>query len=93
MQALSIFRILYMKELKESFKTPMVYILTGLFCFLMGGLFYNYVVGSQELTKGNLSLNVLVPLFGNMNFIFLFLAPLLTMRSYIDEKKNSIFFR
>ncbi len=84
-----ILQALYLKEMKETFGTSGVYILAGLFCFLMGGLFYNYVAFSKDLHTGNLSSNVLVPLFGNMNFVFLFIAPLLTMRMFVDERRNA----
>ncbi|HAZ14406.1 MAG: hypothetical protein A2X86_19450 [Bdellovibrionales bacterium GWA2_49_15] len=88
MSYLKIFQTLYVKELKETFGNSAVYILAGLFCFLMGGLFYNYVATSPMLHSGNLSSNVLVPLFGNMNFIFIFVAPLLTMRMFVEERRN-----
>ncbi len=75
------------KELKENFLSPMVYILSALFCILMGWLFFNYLIASKELTDQTLTQSVLLPIFGNMNFIFLFLAPILTMRSFAEEKK------
>ncbi|MBI2520527.1 MAG: ABC transporter permease [Bdellovibrio sp.] len=86
-----ILQVLYVKELKETFGNSAVYILAGLFCFLIGGLFYNYVALSPSLHSGNLNSNVLVPLFGNMNFIFLFIAPLLTMRMFVEERRNGTF--
>lgn len=75
------------KELKDNFLSPMVYILSALFCILMGWLFFNYLIASKELTNQTLTQSVLLPIFGNMNFIFLFLAPILTMRSFSEEKK------
>jgi ABC-2 type transport system permease protein len=81
--------ILCKKELKESFSGPLIYVLSALFCCLMGWLFFNYLVasGHRDLTTVSLTNSVLVPTFGNMNFIFLFLAPLLTMRLLSEEKK------
>lgn len=86
----NLFRGIYLltkKELKDNFLSPMVYVLSGLFCLLMGWLFFNYLVASKELTDQTLTQSVLLPIFGNMNFIFLFLAPILTMRSFSEERK------
>jgi len=80
-------KTLTFKELKDSFASPLIYSITGLFCVLMGWLFFNYLISSKELTDQTLTQSVLIPVFGNMNFIFLFLAPLLTMKSFSEEKK------
>ncbi len=79
--------LLTAKEIKDSFLSPLVYILSALFCLLMGWLFFNYLIASKEFTEQTLTQSVLLPIFGNMNFIFLFLAPLLTMRTFAEEKK------
>lgn len=78
---------LTMKEIRDSFLSPLVYILSAMFCGILGWLFFNYLIASKELTDQTLAQSVLMPIFGNMNFIFLFLAPLLTMRSFSEEKK------
>jgi len=80
-------RILVVKELKDNFYSPVVYILSALFCLSMGWLFFNYLYASKELTNQTLTQSILMPIFGNMNYIFLFLAPILTMRSFTEEKK------
>lgn len=79
--------VLFKKEIKDSFFSPLVYILSALFCVLMGWLFFNYLIASKELTDQTLTQSILVPVFGNMNFIFIFLCPLLTMRSFAEERK------
>lgn len=81
--------ILCQKELKDSFSGPLVYILTALFSCLIGWLFFNYLVasGHRDLTTVSLTNSVLAPTFGNMNFVFLFLAPLMTMRLFAEERK------
>lgn len=81
------FWVLYKKEVKDAFFSPMLYILTALFCAIIGWLFFNYIVLSKEATTATLTQAVLSPIFGNMNFIFLFMAPLLTMRTFAEEKK------
>lgn len=79
--------ILYKKEVKDYFFSPMLYILSALFCIIIGWLFFNYLILSKEATTATLTQAVLTPIFGNMNFIFLFVAPLLTMRCFAEEKK------
>jgi ABC-2 type transport system permease protein len=76
------------KELKDVFGAPLIYILTGLFCFMMGWLFFNYLQQTKELSTANIGQAVITPLFGNINFIFLFLVPLITMRSFAEEQKQ-----
>ena len=81
--------ILVKKELKDAFFSPLIYILTGLFCFMMGWLFFNYLIQAKQLTTRNMTEAVITPIFGNINFIFVFLSPLLTMRAFAEEKKQS----
>lgn len=80
--------LLWWKELRSIFLSPLIYVLTALFCLLIGWLFFNYIILSKELFSATLTQTVLVPVFGNMNFIFLFLAPLLSMGSLAAEKQN-----
>jgi len=81
--------ILVRKELKDAFLSPLIYILAGLFCFMMGWLFFNYLIQAKQLTTRNMTDAVITPIFGNINFIFIFLSPLLTMRAFAEEKKQS----
>lgn len=81
--------ILVKKELKDAFLSPLIYILTGLFCFMMGWLFFNYLIQAKQLTSKSMTDAVITPIFGNINFIFIFLSPLLTMRSFAEERKQS----
>lgn len=80
--------ILLRKELYEMFTSPLIYILTALLSALLGWLFYNYLIASPQLYEVTLSDSVVRPLFGNMNFIFLFLCPLITMRLFAEERKQ-----
>lgn len=81
--------VLCHRELKESFTSPLIYILAAMFSGLIGWLFFNYLVASgSEMTNMSLTNSVLVPIFGNMNFMFVFLAPLITMRLLAEEKKQ-----
>ncbi len=81
--------ILVKKELKDAFFSPLIYILSGLFCFMMGWLFFNYLLQAKTLTTATMTQAVITPIFGNINFIFVFLCPLLSMRSFAEEKKQS----
>ena len=78
--------ILWKKEVKDAFLSPLVYVLAGVFCVIIGWLFFNYIVYAKELHSATLTQTVLTPIFGNMNFIFLFLAPLLAMKTFAEEK-------
>lgn len=80
--------VLVLKEVKDSFEAPLIYVLGALFSLLMGWLFFNYLVASKDLTEQTLTKSIFIPIFGNMNFMFIFLAPLLTMKSLSEEKKQ-----
>ncbi len=81
--------ILVKKELKDAFLSPLIYILTGLFCSIMGWLFFNYLMQAKTLTSASMTQAVITPIFGNINFIFVFLCPMISMRSFAEEKKQS----
>lgn len=80
--------ILAKKELKDAFSSPLIYILAGLFSMMMGWLFFNYLLQSSQMTTTTMTQGVITPIFGNVNFIFIFLCPLITMRSFAEEKKQ-----
>ena len=80
--------ILAKKEMKDSFSSPLIYVLAGLFSLMMGWLFFNYLLQSKEMTTTSMTQGVITPIFGNINFIFIFLCPLITMRSFAEEKKQ-----
>lgn len=81
-------KAIFKKELKDVFGSPLIYVLSGLFCFMMGWLFFNYLQQAKTLTTANMGQTVITPLFGNINFIFIFLSPLITMRSFAEEEKQ-----
>ncbi len=80
--------ILAKKELKDFFLSPLIYVLCGLFSMMMGWLFFNYLLQSKQMTSTTMTQGVITPIFGNINFIFVFLCPLITMRSFAEEKKQ-----
>ncbi|MDC1175138.1 ABC transporter permease [Bacteriovoracaceae bacterium] len=79
--------ILAKKEIKDSFSSPLIYILGGIFSLLVGWLFFNYLLVSKEFTQQTFLQSVFFPIFGNINYIFIFFAPLITMRLFAEERK------
>jgi ABC-2 type transport system permease protein len=81
-------RLILMKELKSYFKSPLAYILAGLFSAIIGWLFFNYLVIAKNYQSESIITTIVQPLFGNINFVLLFLTPLITMRLFAEEKKQ-----
>jgi ABC-2 type transport system permease protein len=85
------------KELKSYFATPIAYIVIGFFALLFGYFFYVMLVifNQQSLQLGgaegaNVDINqqLIRPLFLNASVILLFVLPLVTMRTYSEEKRS-----
>lgn len=84
------------KELRSYFASPIAYIIIGLFALLFGYFFYvfvNFFVDeSQRAMMGGGSVNVnelmIRPLLQNAAVIMLFLIPMITMRTYSEEKRS-----
>ncbi len=68
------------RELKSYFVSPVGYIITGLYAFFTGFIFYNAVVGSSQAQ--------LTDTFGWMLVLALIVAPALTMRLFADENRQ-----
>ncbi|MDP6984588.1 MAG: ABC transporter permease, partial [Candidatus Latescibacteria bacterium] len=94
---------IYTKELRSYFVSPVAYVIAGVFLFLSGYLFRNILMQfnfwciqfsqrAQFMQGGmpNLNLNemVVTQFFGVMDFIWLLVVPMLTMRLLAEEKKN-----
>ncbi|MBF0313591.1 MAG: ABC transporter permease subunit [Oligoflexia bacterium] len=79
---------LCMRELLSYFSSPLAYILTALFIFLLGWNFFNSLVLTKDNPNIELTESLITPIFVNINFLFLIVAPLLTMRSFAEEKKE-----
>ena len=85
------------KELKGYFASPIAFIVIGFFA-LMFGLFYAPMIFAferQSLEPGglggpppNVNEAVIRPLFHNAAVIMLFLLPMITMRTYSEEKRS-----
>lgn len=71
---------IWKRELKNYFLTPIGYVFMGIF-LLVGGVFfmlYNLFSASSDLAS----------MFGNLNYLFMLLMPLLTMRLLSEERRN-----
>jgi ABC-2 type transport system permease protein len=85
------------KELKAYFSSPIAYIVIGFFS-LMYGYFYWVMltyfvrVGMQMTQMGpqalNLNEHLIRPLFSNVTVVVLFVMPMITMRTYAEEKRS-----
>jgi ABC-2 type transport system permease protein len=89
------------RELRSYFASPIAYVVVGLFALLFGYFFYAILVffSEQSMRMGMMggpgSLNVnqmmLRPLLLNTSVILLFVLPMLTMRSFSEEKRSGTF--
>src|SRR6476469_3872289 len=88
------------KELRSYFASPIAYIVIGLFALLYG---YFYVAilayfvrtsmqagqfGMQGPQSVNVNQMMIRPLIQNVTILVLFLMPMVTMRTYSEEKRS-----
>ena len=84
------------KELRSYFASPIGYVITGLFALLFGWFFYNYLryfasVSEQMMMSGgtpNVNQHMISGLLQNAAVIILFVMPMITMRTYAEEKRS-----
>ena len=86
------------KELRGYFGSPVAYIVIGLFALVYGYFFATllYYFDRQSLQAGgfgggpamNVNEQLLGPVFSNMTVIILLVLPLVTMRTYSEEKRS-----
>jgi ABC-2 type transport system permease protein len=87
------------KELKSYFASPIAYIVIGFSAILFGWFFVNllYYFDRMSLQAGlgqggpdavNVNEMLISPLFLNVSVILLFTLPLVTMRTYSEEKRS-----
>ena len=88
----------FKKEITITFSSPIFYAATFIFLVVSGYFFYTnaiiYTIRSFQAGQNpflaerlNLSDFVVKPFFGDMAIVLLLMLPLLTMRSYAEEKK------
>jgi ABC-2 type transport system permease protein len=88
------------KELKAYFSSPIAYIVIGFWSLLYGYFFVailSYFVrqsmqmnqfGMQGPQSMNVNQQLIRPLLQNVNILVLFLMPMVTMRTYSEEKRS-----
>lgn len=87
------------KELKGYFSSPIAYVSIGFFALLFGwfyvGILYYFVRSSMqvnEFSMGGQSMNInqqlIRPLLMNATVVMLFVLPMITMRTYSEEKRS-----
>src|SRR5215204_4177937 len=83
------------KELRSYFASPIGYVLVGFFALLFGWFFYIYlgffIRNSQQMQGGaapNVNQDMISGLLQNAAVIILFALPMITMRTYSEEKRS-----
>ena len=86
------------KELRAYFASPIAYIVIGFFVLLFGFFYYSLLLffnqqgmrmAGMEGTPGlNVNEQLIRPLFLNASVILLFVLPMITMRTYSEEKRS-----
>jgi ABC-2 type transport system permease protein len=87
------------KELKGYFASPIAYVLLGFFVLVYGWFFASGLSFFEQQSQrfaaagmGNPPVNInqqlIPPIFSNVSVILLFTLPLITMRTYAEEKRS-----
>ena len=87
------------KELKGYFASPIAYVVIGFYALIFGFFFYSLVLyfdrqSMQMMGLGagapavNINENLIRPTFLNAMVVFLFVLPMITMRTYAEEKRS-----
>jgi gliding motility-associated transport system permease protein len=90
--------IIWQKELRSYFVSPIAYLLLAMFAVIFGFFFWNIVdyfaaTGMESLRRGemfpmNINEQVIRPLLSNVGVIGLFFIPMITMRLFSEEKRS-----
>jgi ABC-2 type transport system permease protein len=85
------------KELRSYFASPIAYVIIGLFALLFGWFFYAYLdlfvrrsAGMGQMGGGanNVNQDMVRYVLMNSAIIILFIMPMITMRTYSEEKRS-----
>jgi ABC-2 type transport system permease protein len=85
------------KELQSYFASPIAYVVIGFFALLYGYFFYTllwyFERQSMQMQPGmsqtlNVNQMLIAPVFMNVSVIVLFVMPMITMRTYAEEKRS-----
>jgi ABC-2 type transport system permease protein len=91
-------RAIAAKELRSYFASPVAWVMMGIFAFIFAWFYVNYVYYfiSQSTQAGfggapadaNINMMLIRPLLSNASVLVLFLLPMVTMRTYSEEKRS-----
>ena len=85
------------KELRGYFSSPIAYVILGFFALVFGWFFYVPLAffNRQSMQMGmgmggNLNINTMLigPVLSNTTVLILFVMPMITMRTYAEEKRS-----
>ena len=86
------------KELRGYFVSPIAYVVIGLFAVLFGVFYVSSINFMVQVSMGqfgvggsqvvNINEYMIRPLFGNTAIVLLMMLPMLTMRSFAEEKRS-----
>src|SRR5580658_5828961 len=90
--------IIWQKELRSYFTSPIAYLLLTMFALIFGFFFWNslgvfVLMGMESQMRGqmmpmNLNEIIIRPLLSNVGVIGLFFIPMITMRLFAEEKRS-----
>ena len=90
--------IIWRKELRSYFVSPIAYLLLAMFAIIFGFFFWNILgyfvfTGMESQMRGemypmNVNEQVIRPLLSNVGVIGLFFIPMITMRLFAEEKRS-----
>src|ERR687898_2614273 len=85
------------KELKGYFASPIAYIIIGFFALVFGWFYFVSITFFMQASlqmgmpgQGQININTMAirPLLQNVSVVALFVLPLITMRTYAEEKRS-----
>src|SRR5262245_29614889 len=85
------------KELKGYFASPIAYIIIGFFALVFGYFYFASITFFMQASlqmgmpgQGQININTMAirPLLQNVSVVALFVLPLVTMRTYAEEKRS-----
>jgi ABC-2 type transport system permease protein len=85
------------KELRSYFASPIAYVVIGFFALIYGYFFYVLLAffnrQSMQMSMGmggtmNINQMLIAPVLQNVTVVLLFLLPMITMRTYSEEKRS-----
>jgi ABC-2 type transport system permease protein len=89
------------RELRAYFASPIAYFVVGFFAFLFGWFFWSYLVffAERSMSMGqfggggpvNVNQQMIRPLLLNASVMVLFFVPMITMRTFSEEKRSGTF--